>query len=327
MLTPGVTPVRSVHLTELRAALDAVYDAAGRPRPNYTDAVVTAGVSVVKAAHVTELREAVEVVASSSPSLDSFYAHLRINVVDPTYPPEGTFAASADLDGDGSEDLIILGADYPGDGASTYRPRPGRVYLGDGNGGFTRAPSERFPTDTLNTVHPRNVRFGDLNGDGRLDMFVAAHGWDVDPFPGEQNRLYLSRPGGGWRDASSGLPQLSDFSHSAAIGEIRLSSNGCGWVEARSAGRRGVLAVHLTGGGRGAPWPGVGRSGVAAGRPACQRATRVLRCAAALRVTHRPSLRSSSRYGPCGSAWTGASRPSTTTRKSAKAGGSGINAG
>ena len=105
-----------------------------------------------------------------------------------------------------------------------------------------------------------------------------------------------------------------------------LSSNGCGWVEARSAGRRGVLAarvaseltahgVHLTGGGRGAPWPGVGRSGVAAGRPACQRATRVLRCATALRVTHRPSLRSSSRYGPCGPAWTGASRPSTTTRK------------
>ena len=108
--------------------------------------------------------------------------------------------------------------------------------------------------------------------------------------------------------------------------KLWLSSNGCGWVEARSAGRRGVLAarvaseltahgVHLTGGGRGAPWPGVGRSGVAAGRPACQRATRVLRCATALRVTHRPSLRSSSRYGPCGPAWTGASRPSTTTRK------------
>ncbi len=36
--------------------------------------------------------------------------------------------------------------------------------------------------------------------------------------------------------------------------DLRLSSNGCGWVEARSAGRRGVLAVHLTGGGRGAPW-------------------------------------------------------------------------
>ena len=117
-----------------------------------------------------------------------------------------------------------------------------------------------------------------------------------------------------------GAPEL------VRLAVLRLSSNGCGWVEARSAGRRGVLAaraaseltahgVHLTGGGRGAPWPGVGRSGVAAGRPACQRATRVLRCATALRVTHRPSLRSSSRYGPCGPAWTGASRPSTTTRK------------
>ena len=52
-------------------------------------------------------------------------------------------------------------------------------------------------------------------------MYIAAHGWDAEPFPGEQNRLYLSRPGGGWRDATDELPQLSDFSHSAAIGDIR----------------------------------------------------------------------------------------------------------
>ena len=48
-----------------------------------------------------------------------------------------------------------------------------------------------------------------------------------------------------------------------------------------------------------------GGRGVAPGRPACQRATRALRCATALRVTHRPSLRSDSSYGPCGPAWTG----------------------
>ena len=51
---------------------------------------------------------------------------------------------------------------------------------------------------------------------------------------------------------------------------------------------------------------------VAAGRPACQRAARVLRYATALRVTRRPSRDSDSSYGPCGPAWTGASRPSTT---------------
>ena len=73
---------------------------------------------------------------------------------------------------------------------------------------------------TLNTVHPRSAPFGDLNGDGHLDMFIAAHGRDVDPYPGEQNRLYLSRSGGGWRDASEELPQLADFSHSVALGDL-----------------------------------------------------------------------------------------------------------
>ena len=33
------------------------------------------------------------------------------------------------------------------------------------------------------------------------------------------------------------------------------------------------------------------------------------------RMTRRPSLRSESRCGPCGPAWTGASRPSTTSRR------------
>ena len=58
-LTPGVTPVKRVHLTELRAALDAVYDAVGRARPSYMDATVTAGTTAIRAAHIMELRAAV----------------------------------------------------------------------------------------------------------------------------------------------------------------------------------------------------------------------------------------------------------------------------
>ena len=60
--------------------------------------------------------------------------------------------------------------------------------------------------------------------------------------------------------------------------------------------------------------PTSGGRGVAPGRPACQRATRALRCATALRVTHSPPLRSDSSFGPCGPAWTGASRPFTPSR-------------
>ena len=59
VLLAGVTPVRLVHLTELRSTLDAVYDAAGRPRPAYVDANNAVGALSIKAAHIMELRAAV----------------------------------------------------------------------------------------------------------------------------------------------------------------------------------------------------------------------------------------------------------------------------
>ena len=57
-LTPGVTPVRGVHLTELRAALAEAYAAAGRQGPVWTNAD-PAGAIVIRAAHLMELRDAV----------------------------------------------------------------------------------------------------------------------------------------------------------------------------------------------------------------------------------------------------------------------------
>lgn len=66
--------------------------------------------------------------------------------------------------------------------AANYRPHPGRVFLGDG--GFRRAPAELFPVAMLNTVGPRKAPFGDLNGDGLPDMFIAGHGWGAEPYCG-----------------------------------------------------------------------------------------------------------------------------------------------
>lgn len=227
VLTPGAT-VRRIHLAELRVALGGVYEARGQLQPAYMDRTLTAGRTPVRAAHVMELREAVEVLESPTPSLKPYYTMLPFDVIDPSYRPHQHHSYHTDLDGDGNEDLILLGATWPdpdlGVTAANYRPQPGRVLLGDGDGGFRRAPAELFPVDTLNTVTPSwKSPFGDLNADGRLDWFIAEGGWDAPPFPGGQNRLYLSRPGGGWRDATSesDLPRLFDFSHSAAIGDIR----------------------------------------------------------------------------------------------------------
>ena len=57
-LTAGTTPVKAVHITELRTALNAVYDALARPRPTYADPTLVAG-ATVKAVHVSDLRNAV----------------------------------------------------------------------------------------------------------------------------------------------------------------------------------------------------------------------------------------------------------------------------
>jgi len=55
-LTPGSTPVKRAHLIDLRTALNPAYTAAGRAVPTYTDATITAGTTPIKASHLTELR-------------------------------------------------------------------------------------------------------------------------------------------------------------------------------------------------------------------------------------------------------------------------------
>ena len=59
VLRAGVTRVRRVHLLELRSALAEAYGATGRAAPRWTDAVPAAGSTPIRAAHVTELRAAV----------------------------------------------------------------------------------------------------------------------------------------------------------------------------------------------------------------------------------------------------------------------------
>ena len=59
VLTAGVTPVRLAHLLELREALGEAYAAAGRSAPRWTDASPAGGATPIRAAHLMELRAAV----------------------------------------------------------------------------------------------------------------------------------------------------------------------------------------------------------------------------------------------------------------------------
>jgi hypothetical protein len=125
---------------------------------------------------------------------------------------------AVDLDNDGNSDYLVLGASYPSDGEPVAQPS--LLAWGTGAGSFTLASQSEFPFATLNSVHPREVAFADFNGDGYKDVFVASHGYDTAPYPGEQNQLFLSNGDGTWRDATANLPAISDFSHSTAVADI-----------------------------------------------------------------------------------------------------------
>ncbi|MEO3389326.1 FG-GAP-like repeat-containing protein [Mesorhizobium sp. CAU 1741] len=128
--------------------------------------------------------------------------------------PTSYFQQSIDLNGDGYDDLVIAGALYPGGGFETG-PQPGYFLINDKEGGFVIAGG-----DAPYSYHPRSTVVADFNGDGLNDIFIADHGYDVDPFPGYTNHLLLNTGNNSYVDASDRLPQFWDFTHSAAAGDI-----------------------------------------------------------------------------------------------------------
>lgn len=152
--------------------------------------------------------------------LSEYYRVISPALASPGYAPSFLTPFVLDLNGDGFDDILALGASFPTPSNNAPVAQPGRVLLGDGLGSFKDSPAGFFPISTLLTIHPRKIVSADLNDDGHKDLFIASHGWDTSPFPGEQNRLYLTNPDGSFYDATARLPQLQDFSHSAAAGDI-----------------------------------------------------------------------------------------------------------
>jgi hypothetical protein len=80
-------------------------------------------------------------------------------------------------------------------------------------------------TSGAGCIHPRKALVADFSQDGRPDVFVACHGFDAQPFPGEKNKIVLSQANGTYaiRDAS---PDIGFF-HSAAAADL----NGDGYPD------------------------------------------------------------------------------------------------
>lgn len=124
--------------------------------------------------------------------------------------------AVADFNGDGKLDIALSYFLYP----LEDRAVPIRVLTGDGAGNFVDSTTALFGSQPPVTVHGRQIVVADFNKDGRADAFFADHGYDAAPFPGARNALFLSSGATGLTNATARLPSLTDYSHSAAAGDI-----------------------------------------------------------------------------------------------------------
>ena len=116
-----------------------------------------------------------------------------------------------DFDGDGAEDFFV---------APTYlteEAAPMEIYFNDGDGNF-RLDNSFFQGSIPEMINSRKAITGDFNGDGRLDIFVAGHGYDKPPYPGEAPVLLLSTENG--LRQVEGLDHLAGYHHGAAAADI-----------------------------------------------------------------------------------------------------------
>jgi hypothetical protein len=156
--------------------------------------------------------------------VEDYYVVVRSSVSTPSKSASQAIPEVVDANHDGIADILVFGAYYPFNG-STPAAQPATLLLGKGDGTYTPAP-DLLPAG-FGTIHPREVVQADFNEDGLADLFIADHGYDAAPYPGAQNHLLLGKAGGGYVDATSKLPQLADFSHSATAADV----NGDGHVD------------------------------------------------------------------------------------------------
>ena len=130
----------------------------------------------------------------------------------PTRVTNDFFVHVDDVNGDGYTDFVLTG--YTPTSMQPRGAQPSQVYLNNGDNTFKAATGDGPPSEWA-----REMLVADFNGDNIKDLFFADHGWDAAPFPGFKNQLLLGTATG-FTDATDQLPDLNDFSHNAAAGDI-----------------------------------------------------------------------------------------------------------
>jgi len=135
-----------------------------------------------------------------------------------------TVRAYGDFSRSGRLDLFTATLTYwPPTTLAAATPSTFEFWRKQANGTFVK--DSQMLASSVGCIHPRKAIVADFNGDGRPDVFVACHGFDASPFPGERNKIILSRANGTYvtQDASSD----TGFFHAASAADL----NGDGMID------------------------------------------------------------------------------------------------
>ncbi len=119
--------------------------------------------------------------------------------------------AYIDANGDGLTDVFMATGEYLLEGELNCL-----LAINDGDGDFY-ASTEEFNDDMPPATHARKTIVTDFNNDGLLDMLIFDHGYDANPYPGNQLKLIMQDSVGHF--SWSKLPETGFF-HGGASGDI-----------------------------------------------------------------------------------------------------------
>lgn len=160
--------------------------------------------------------------------------------------------AIADMNGDGNADLVITGSGVV-DGSNEILTL---LYLGDGQGGFTKADAGLTGVDT------GSVSIGDVNNDDHPDLLITGR-TESGHDPNLESKLYLGDEQAQFTEANAGLTDVQNSASS--IGDVDGDGNLDLFITGETESLETTATLYLGDGRGGFVEAGAGLSSVLSG--------------------------------------------------------------